>query len=112
MNPSIPTTADTLTLTAVVKNQGPGVVQSPSSMTLQVGSEVNPPSYAVPPLALGNTQTITRTVSPLAAQNYVATATADSGGAIAESNEANNVTTLGFAVQGLTQRRRQQLTSQ
>jgi hypothetical protein len=52
----------------------------------------------VPALAPGETATVTRVVSNLAAGQYTASATADFDAQITESNEDNNGATVTFAV--------------
>jgi hypothetical protein len=97
-SPANPTTADTVTITAVVKNQG---TTSAGASTLQIpltGQATT--QYSIGALAAGATQTVTRTAGPLSAGTYTLNAWADCNAAVAESNETNNVTVDYFTVVG------------
>lgn len=96
-SPASPTTMNTITVTAVVKNVGAAQAGA-STLSLKGGWESTPTTHAIPALAVGATATVTRTVGPLAAASYVVTAQADVNGAVAESNETNNVKTDSFVV--------------
>ncbi len=96
-SPASPTTLNTITVTAVVKNVGAAQAGA-STLSLKGGWESTPTTHAIPALAVGATSTVTRTVGPLAAASYVVTAQADVNGAVAESNETNNVKTDSFLV--------------
>jgi subtilase family serine protease len=95
--PLNPTTVDTMTFTATISNQG-NATASASTMTLAVGGESTPASYSIPELSPGASFTITRQELLDVAQSYQNTATADSDGDVAESDESNNVTIDTFAV--------------
>jgi len=98
-SPANPTTADTVTITAVVKNQG---TTSAGASTLQIpltGQATT--QYSIGTLAAGATQTVTRTVEPLSAGTYTLNAWADCNAVVAESSETNNVTVDYFTVGGL-----------
>ena len=99
INPASPTTADQITFTAVVKNQG-NAASSASTVSIRVGGEYPPsaPRYNVPALAPGATHTVTRTLNLNVTQNYIAEATADPEESIIESNESNNQATVTFTV--------------
>jgi subtilase family serine protease len=88
-SPLIPTTEDTITFTAVVKNIGPKAAD-PSTLALKVGGETVPATYPVPTLNPGETHTIQRQETLSVAQNYRNTATADYKEEVPESNEKNN----------------------
>jgi CARDB protein/flagellar hook capping protein FlgD/Big-like domain-containing protein len=96
-DPASPTTSDNITFTAVVRNQGDGPAGA-STLNLKVGGESEGSNHEIPPLAAGTTFTVIRNVDPLIAQGYLATATADAGNDVTESNEDNNVTTDEFTV--------------
>ena len=98
-SPSTPTTADTITFTAVVKNNGTGDAAA-STLLFTVGGETpKAPQtlYQVPALAPGGSFSVERQLS-LEAANYSNTATADFAGQIAETNESNNTTTDSYTV--------------
>ena len=93
-SPPNPTTADTITFTAVVKNIG-SATAGPSTLEFRIGGETpGTPQvrFAVPSLAPGASHTVQRQLVLSVAQGYQNTATADVDNEIAESNEANNVT--------------------
>ena len=88
-SPANPTTADTITFTAVVKNIGSGTAGR-STLALKVGGETFPKTYSVPALRLGETHTVQRQETLSVAQRYRNTATADFKNEVIESNETNN----------------------
>ncbi len=90
-SPAFPTIADTITLTAVVRNQGQGPA-GPSTLLFKISGETDGAAgtlYAVPALAAGSSFTIERQLH-LGAGAYTSTATADFSGALTESIENNN----------------------
>ena len=95
--PEEPTSAEPITLTAVVTNIGDANAAA-SELSFKVGGETFPPVYAIPALAPGASFTVERIVDSLIPQNYLNTATADVNNAVAESNEDNNVTTDSYTV--------------
>jgi hypothetical protein len=99
INPASPTTADQITFTAVVMNQG-NSASSASTISIKVGgeSQESAPRYDIPSLAPGDTYTVTRTLNLNVAQNYVANATADPDGNVDESDESNNQAMVTFYV--------------
>jgi subtilase family serine protease len=97
-SPANPTTADRITVTAVVRNSG-GADAVASTLSLSAGGSTT--THSIPVLAAGATSTVTRSVGPLTAGTYTFSATADVNGTVAESNESNNVKTDSFAVTGL-----------
>ena len=88
-SPAVPTTKDTITFTAVVKNKGIKAAE-PSTLALQVGGETTPATYSVPGLSPGETHTVQRQETLSVAQGYRNTATADYKQEIKELNENNN----------------------
>ena len=88
-SPEIPTTADTITFTAVVKNIGPETAGQ-STLALKVGGETIPETYPVPSLNPGEKHTVQRQENLSVAQRYRNTATADFNDDVNESNETNN----------------------
>lgn len=96
-SPSSPTTSDTITLTAVVTNQG-NATAGASALQIAVGNESSAPTYPINSLAPGATQTVMRTLTQNGAGNYQVNATADFNHAVAESHETNNVAYDFFSV--------------
>jgi subtilase family serine protease len=96
-SPAIPTTKDTTTITAVVKNKGIKAAD-PSTLAIQVGSDTTPATYPVPTLKPGETHTVQRKETLSVAQRYVVTATADYNKEVPELNEKNNKKTDIFRV--------------
>jgi subtilase family serine protease len=86
-SPTNPTTADTITFTAVVKNVG--TASAPASvMALRVG-ENQWTTHDIPALAANASYTVTRTAT-MALGNYTNLAWADYTETVSESNEGNN----------------------
>lgn len=98
-NPAGPTTADTITVTAVVRNIGAAAAGA-STLRLRVGAADT--DHGIPALASGATATVTRTVGPLAAATYALLGWADDDKALEESDETNNFWTGSFAVTALS----------
>ena len=96
-SPAIPTTKDTTTITAVVKNKGIKAAD-PSTLAIQVGSDTTPATYPVPALSPGETHTVQRKETLSVAQRYVVTATADYNKEVPELSEKNNQKTDIFRV--------------
>ena len=96
-SPMIPTTEDTITFTAVVKNKGNKAAE-PSTLALKVGGETVPATYSVPVLNPGETHTVKRQETLSVAQNYRNTATADVKKQVPEWNEKNNQKTDDYRV--------------
>lgn len=88
-SPEMPTTADTITFTSVVKNIGFGKADS-STLALKVGEETSPKTFAIPALGPGETHTVQQRETISVAQRYRNTATADFKKEVRESNETNN----------------------
>lgn len=96
-SPASPTTADTITFTAVVKNIGSAIAGA-STLDFKVGGETFGQNFNIPSLEPGASHTVQRQEILTVAQNYQNTATADANNAVAESNEDNNVTTDFYVV--------------
>ncbi len=96
MSPHSPTTGDTITFTATVKNTGDGK-SHPSKTGIKVGGG-SPVLLDIPALEKDETATVFRKVFLGAAGNYAASAIADSGDAVTESSESNNTASLTFTV--------------
>jgi len=100
-SPVNPTTADTITFTAVVKNVGSAAAGA-STLEFRVGGEFPYPTYPVPALAPGASHTVQRQ-EVLSAQSYLNTATADINDEVTESNETNNQKTDSYTVTQVSQ---------
>jgi hypothetical protein len=99
-DPEFPNTADEITFTAVVKNQGLGSA-GPSTLEFRIGGEIpgaEGTQFSVPSLAPGAIYTVQRQKTLDVAQNYQNTATADIDNVVVESDETNNVTIDTFPV--------------
>ena len=100
--PANPTTADGITLTAVIENVG-GATAGASTACIDVGGETcgNPTTemlYAVPALAPGASFAVVRSINLEVAQGYLNNAEADVNNDVTESNEGNNTATDSFVV--------------
>jgi len=87
--PEKPTTIDTVTITAVVKNDG-FVAAGPSTLAIKVGDEALPMVYPVPPLDPGQSAPIQRIMQIGTEGLYLVEATADFYDVVDESNENQN----------------------
>jgi len=105
ISPASPTTSDTITFTAVIRNIG-DLHAGLTFAGIDVGGEPAPGqtfecpiSDGIASLAPGEACTVTRRVVLDVAQNYLAIARADAVGDLAtESNEENNTRELAFTV--------------
>ena len=89
--PGAPTTADVITVSAVIHNNSP-VPAGP--FTVAFGADpASAPVVSVPGLAGGASVPVSVTVGPRAAGTYQDTVTVDVGNAVVEFNEANNTLT-------------------
>jgi len=75
-------------LTATIVNAGPGA-SPPASVVLRAGNEAAPPALPVAALQPGASVTVDRTVV-VEDSKFLATATLDPAGVVAETNESNN----------------------
>jgi len=96
-SPGKPTTADEITFWVFVKNVGTAKA-GVSKMSFKVGGETHPPIVNVPALNPGQQFRYDRKLTLRAAHNYLATAKADVGNNVIESNESNNVLSKKFRV--------------
>jgi subtilase family serine protease len=98
-SPANPTTLDTITFSATVKNNGTGPSRATTLMFKIGGETPGAPAtlFAVPALSPGATHTETRQTT-LPAKGYINTAEADYNDDVTESDETNNVTTDSFTV--------------
>ena len=96
-SPANPTTEDTITFTAAVKNIGLQTAGN-STLALKVGGETTPATYPVPSLSFGESHTVQRQETLSVAQNYRNTATADYNDDVDESDETNNQRTDDYTV--------------
>ncbi len=96
-SPLNPSTADTITFTAVVENVGSKTAE-PSMLSFRVGGESSPPVYPVPALGAGFNHTVQRQLQLNVAQNYRNTVTVDINNEVNESNEGNNIATDDYTV--------------
>jgi hypothetical protein len=95
-SPSHPTTADTITITALIKNSGGSTA---GASTLRISAAGSTTTHAIPALAAGGFSSyVTRTVGPLGAGNYTIAAAADDNSDVAESNESNNIKSYSVTV--------------
>lgn len=86
--PSVPTTVDTITITAIIKNQGV-VPAGPSTAAIKVGDEALPTTHPVPELAPDETFQIQRQLT-LDVGVYLVEVTADYDDDVDETREKNN----------------------
>ena len=86
--PEMPTTEDTITFTATVKNTG-SKTADPSTLGFKVGGGT-PTRHPVPALEAGESYDVERQGTLSTAQRYRNTATADFENDVSESNENNN----------------------
>jgi len=96
-SPENPTTKDTITFTARVKNVG-FKEAGPSTLGLKVGGETFPATYPIPALEPQDTHTVQRQLTLSVAQRYRNTATADFKNEVRESDETNNQKTEDYTV--------------
>jgi len=92
-SPDAPTTADPITVSAVIQNNSP-VPAGP--FTVAFGSDpASAPVVSVPGLAGGASVSVSVTIGTRAAGTYQDTVTVDAGNTVVEFNEANNTLTSG-----------------
>ncbi len=98
--PANPSTLDTMTFTATVRNNGVGPAPATTLMFKIGGETTGAPQtlFAVPALGPGASFTAQRMEQLTVAQGYLNTATADFSGAVTESDETNNTTTDSYVV--------------
>ncbi|MCH8807535.1 MAG: putative Ig domain-containing protein, partial [Planctomycetes bacterium] len=98
-DPANPTTADTITFTATVRNDGTAPAPA-STLRFTIGDETPgvQSDFAVPELGPGAEFTVTRLELLNVARGYGNTAIADFGEVVAETNEINNTTTHNYLV--------------
>jgi len=89
---------ETVTITAEVKNDGNADITSTTTLWILVGDELDPASYDIPPLAIGETFSVDRDVIFAATGSYMVTATADPEDEIVELDETNNASTIEIVV--------------
>jgi len=89
--PGAPTTADAITVSAVIQNNSP-VPAGP--FTVAFGTDpASAPVVSVPALAGGASVPVSVTIGTRAAGTYQDTVTVDAGNTVVEFNEANNTLT-------------------
>jgi subtilase family serine protease len=88
-SPPSPTNIETITITAIVKNNGNSNAGA-STLEIKVGTEATPPTYVIPALAPNATHQIQRQLTLGTPNTYTVTAKADVNTAVTESNETNN----------------------
>ncbi len=90
ITPASPTVGDTLSFSAVVKNQG-NAAGAPGVLAIKVdGTTVYTSANTTTSLNAGATTTVTGTFSGLTVGSHTITATADNAGTTGESDETNN----------------------
>ena len=98
ISPASPTAGDTLSFTATVKNQGTAA-GAPGVLTISVdGNTVYTSSNNTAALGTGATTAISGTLAGLGTGSHTITATIDSAGTTAESNESNNTYSTNLTV--------------
>ena len=89
---------ETVTITAEVKNDGNADITTTTTLWILVGDELDPASYDIPPLAIGETFSVNRDVIFTSTGSYMVTATADPEDEIVELHEDNNAATIEIIV--------------
>jgi len=97
IDPTTPNTADTITITVVVRNNNADT-SIESYLQIELDEETSPPLYSVPGLAKHTNFTQTRIVGPLTLGSHSIEATADATNLLTERDETNNVSSLQFDV--------------
>ena len=95
--PVNPTTYDTITFTAVVRNIG-GLRSPKSKLSFRVGGETNPQIFELPELEGCQAYKVRRKVVLNTARRYRNTVIVDINNNVAESNEENNLKTDDYNV--------------
>ncbi len=93
-----PTTKDEITITAVVRNQGPAA-SDPCRLSIKVGGDSVVPTYDVPALRSGATHTIRRSMTIPEVQIYLTTVRVDTDNQVNEKDETNNKAEMIFRVE-------------
>jgi hypothetical protein len=96
-SPASPTTLNTISFAAVVKNVG-NAQAGTSTLNLKVGGETFGQDFAIPGLAPGESFTVQRQALLEVAQNYRNTGMADSNNQVTELREDNNQKTDDYTV--------------
>jgi hypothetical protein len=96
-SPASPTTLNTITFTAVVKNIG-NATAGPSTLNFKIGGETFGQDFAIPGLTPGEIFTVQRQELLGVAQNYRNTVMADSNNEVIETMEDNNQKTDDYTV--------------
>ncbi|MFC1660902.1 CARDB domain-containing protein, partial [Gemmatimonadota bacterium] len=94
--PVNPNTNDPITLYAVVRNNG-NTTAVASTLRFEV-TGASTTTHGVPALASGQTYQVVRSLGTLGPGTYTVTATADVYNTVAESDEGNNVSSVGLEV--------------
>jgi hypothetical protein len=97
VSPAIPDTTDTVTITATVKNTGPGFGRH-SKVSVAIGDEASPQKYFIPALIPDDSFSISRKALLPDARQYRAEAVADADSAVFELDETNNRYIVAFFV--------------
>lgn len=100
--PLIPTTEDSITISAIIKNNGPAIAPVGEGQIKIVG-EQNPISYEIPKLTVGATHTIKRKVLLKEVREYEIIVNADPNLKIDEVDEQNNEAKMKFFVSDVRQ---------
>lgn len=95
--PNCPSTLDSITFTAEIKNKG-NKTAGASTMSFKVGGESSPPTYSVPSLSPGASFIVQRALVLNVAQNYQNTIQLDINNNVSESQENNNERKLFYTV--------------
>lgn len=88
-SPVTPDTADSIEITLIVRNIGPGFC-SASKLSLNIGDEQPLPDQYIPPLIPGDSLDILYKVVMPVAKGYLAMAFADPDSSVLETDETNN----------------------
>ncbi|MFT4143164.1 MAG: CARDB domain-containing protein [Mobilitalea sp.] len=98
LTPSAPTAGDSISFSAVVKNQG-NAAGAPGVLAIGVdGTSVYTSTNNTTSLSAGATTTVTGTIAGLTAGSHTITATIDNSGTTTESNETNNTYSTNLTV--------------
>lgn len=91
-SPLTPRQGETVTITVVVRNSGPGAAGQ-TVVTIALPGESTPPAFSVPALEPGATHSVERQVALAAGNGQTITVVVDPLATIAEVDETNNVGT-------------------
>jgi subtilase family serine protease len=97
ITPQQPDNESSITFSVTVANSGEATATA-SQVSIKLGGEASPVTFDVPSLAAGEEHTVTRDSLFSVVGDYLATAVADAGNAVEESNENDNREQITVAV--------------